>query len=138
LIVPKAYWAAISGATGIVYFNWDYFKADPAKLAAATQAFAELKQLNSVIFAANVDSQVTAPSGIGAIARSLKDSVYILAANPVSTPVQGMFLAPELKAGAQISVMFENRTITSQAGGFTDSFSGVSRHVYVVKRRSIN
>ena len=25
LIVPKAYWAAISGATGIVYFDWDTF-----------------------------------------------------------------------------------------------------------------
>ena len=132
LIVPKAYWAAISGATGIIYFNWDYFKADPPKLAAATQAFSELKQLNNVIFAANVNSQVTAPPGIGAIARSLNGAVYILAANPTSTLVQGTFLDPGLQAGTQIQVMFENRTITAQAGGFTDSFSGVSRHVYVV------
>jgi hypothetical protein len=29
-------------------------------------------------------------------------------------------------------VLFENRTITAAAGGFTDTFSGVSRHVYVV------
>jgi hypothetical protein len=132
LIVPKAYWAAISGATGIVYFNWDSFKADATKLGAATQAFSELKQLNNVIFAANVNSQVTAPPGIGAIARSLNGAVYILAANPTASLVQGMFQNPGLQAGTQITVMFENRTITAQAGGFTDTFSGVSRHVYVV------
>jgi hypothetical protein len=132
LIVPKAYWATISGATGIIYFDWDYFKADPTKLAAATQAFSELKQLNNVLFAANVNSQVTAPPGIGAIARSLNGAVYILAANPTASLVQGTFQSPGLQAGTQITVMFENRTITAQAGGFTDTFSGVSRHVYVV------
>jgi hypothetical protein len=84
------------------------------------------------MFATNVNSQVTAPAGIGAIARSLNGSVYILAANPTATLVQGMFLNPGLQAGTQVSVMFENRTIPAQAGGFTDSFSGVSRHVYVV------
>ncbi len=132
LIVPKAYWAAISGATGIIYYDWDYFKAAPAKLAAATQAFTELNLLNNVIFATNVDSQVTPPSGIGAIMRSLNGTTYILAANPTSTLIRGMFLDSALQAGTQISVLFENRTIIAQAGGFTDSFSGVSRHVYVL------
>ncbi len=132
LIVPKAYWAAISGATGIIYFNWDAFKADSAKLAAASQAFTELQQLNNVIFAANANSQVTPPPGIGAIARSLSGSLYIIAANPTSTVVQGTFLDSGLQAGTQISVLFENRTITAAAGGFTDTFSGISRHVYAV------
>jgi hypothetical protein len=132
LIVPKAYWAAINGATGIIYFDWDYFKADSTKLAAATQAFTELNLLNNAIFATNVTSQVTAPTGIGAMARSLNGAVYILAANPTATVVQGTFLDPALLAGTQISVLFENRIIIAQAGGFSDTFSGVSRHVYVV------
>jgi hypothetical protein len=132
LIVPKAYWAAISGATGIIYFDWNAFKADSTKLGAATQAFKELGQLNSVIFAANANSQVTPPPGIGAIARSLNGSMYIIAANPTAAVVQGTFVEPGLQAGTQVSVLFENRTITAAAGGFTDTFSGVSRHVYVV------
>jgi hypothetical protein len=28
--------------------------------------------------------------------------------------------------------MFENRTLTASAGGFTDSFAGVGRHVYAI------
>jgi hypothetical protein len=132
LIVPKAYWAAISGATGIIYFYWDTFKANPAKLSAATQAFKELGQLNNVIFAANANSQVTPPPGIGAMARSWNGSMYIIAANPTANVVQGTFLNPGLQAGTQVSVLFENRTITAAAGGFTDTFSGVSRHVYAL------
>jgi len=54
LIVPKAYWTIIKGATGILYFNWGAFKGQPAKLAAASQAFHELGQLRSAIFASDV------------------------------------------------------------------------------------
>ncbi len=132
LIVPRAYWAAISGATGIIFFNWDTFKADPTELAAATQAFTELHQLNDVIFAANINSQVNPPPGIGVMARSLDGSAYILAANPTAASVQGPFLVSGLTAGTQIPVLFENRTITADAGAFTDIFSGISRHVYVL------
>jgi len=132
LIVPKAYWAAIRGATGIFYFNWDEFKTDPAKLAAASQAFNELRQLNDVIFAANADSKMTAPAGIGAMARALKGSVYIIAANPKTESVRGRFRVPGLAAGTQVSVLFENRTIAAESGEFTDSFPGISRHTYVL------
>jgi len=79
-----------------------------------------------------VSSHVTPPPGIGAIARSQSGSVYIIAANPVASPVTGQFSMPSLQAGTQITVMFENRTITAGQGGFSDSFSGVDRHVYVI------
>ncbi|HEY3836960.1 MAG TPA: hypothetical protein VGL72_10330 [Bryobacteraceae bacterium] len=135
LIVPKAYWTVIGGATGIIYFSWEYFKANPAKLAAATQAFAELHQLNDVIFAANVDSRVTPPAGIGAMARSLNGSVHIMAVNPKPDVVQGRFRVQGLEAGTQIAVLFENRIVTAEAEGFSDTFSGVSRHVYKLPGR---
>ncbi len=56
LIVPKAYWAIIAGATGIHYFTWQIFKKDPAKLAAAQQAFGELRQLKNAIFGEKLDA----------------------------------------------------------------------------------
>jgi hypothetical protein len=133
LLVPKAYWAVIQGATGIIYFDWDAFKSDPAKMAAAAQAFGELKGLKSAIFGRNLDSIVTAPAGIGYIAREDRGTVYIAAANPTATLVQGKFAVQGLAAGAQVSVLFENRTITASAGEFSDAFAGVSRHVYAIR-----
>jgi hypothetical protein len=131
LIVPKAYWAVIKGATGIIYFTWDTFKADAAKLSASQQVFYELRQLKQVLFAQNIDVQITAPSSIGFTARSNGGSAYILAANPSSQSTPATFQMSTLKAGQQIQVMFENRTITANNGSFTDTFAGISRHVYV-------
>ena len=132
LIVPKAYWATISGATGILYFTWDAFKGAPAKLAAVTQVFAELNQLKPVIFATPIDSQVTPPDGIRVMARSLEDSQYILAANPKAATIPGTFTVSGLAAGTVVQVMFEDRTITAADGSFEDTFTGVSRHVYFI------
>lgn len=132
LIVPKAYWAIINGATGITYFTWGEFKADVSKLAAARQVFSELQQLKNVIFSQNIDAQVTATPGIGFTSRLSAGSTYILAANPQSSTVAATFRVQGLAAGQQIQVLFENRTITSAAGEFTDPFAGVSRHVYAI------
>ena len=138
LIVPKAYWAIIQGVTGIHYFDWDTFKANSAKLAAATQVFGELKSLNSAIFGTNLDTSVTATAGLGYTARydAAADSLYILSVNPAlagaSANVQANFTVKGLTAGTNVTVMFENRTIAAQTGGFTDAFTGVSRHVYLV------
>jgi hypothetical protein len=138
LIVPKAYWAIIHGVTGIHYFDWDQFKADSGKLAATTQVFGELKSLNKAIFGTNLDTLATATAGIGYTARydAAADSLYVLSVNPflggVSANVQASFTVKGLTAGQKVTVMFENRTIAAQAGGFTDAFTGVTRHVYQV------
>ena len=101
-------------------------------MAAVTQAFTELHQLNNPIFATNISSQVISPPGIGAMARSLNGTTYILSVNPTANSSQGDFLVSGLQAGTSVSVLFENRTIKAAAGRFTDSFAGVSRHVYVI------
>ena len=134
LIVPKAYWVVISGSTGIQYFHWDDFKADAGKLAAATQAFTELKGLNSAIFGHKMDTYVTPPSGIAAMSRfdPGTGTSYILSANSVAQNVQGNFTVQGLAAGQPVTVLYENRTITAGSGFFTDTFAGVSRHVYAI------
>jgi hypothetical protein len=91
LIVPKAYWVLMNGATGISYFSWNGFKAQPDKLAAAKQAFGELGALKNAIFSKNIDSQVTATAGIGRLARINGGRTYVLAVNPVTQSTQATF-----------------------------------------------
>jgi hypothetical protein len=134
LIVPKAYWAIIAGATGIHYFTWDAFNADPTKLAAAEQVFSELKGLNNAIFGSKIDALVTAPAGIATMSRfdPGTGSAYILSANSSTQNVQGNFAVQGLTAGQPVTVLYENRVLTSNAGSFSDAFAGVSRHVYSI------
>ena len=135
LIVPKAYFAVIQGATGIHYFAWDTFKADPVGLAAAKQVFSELSGLKNAIFGQKMDSLVAAPANVVAMSRfdPTTGNVYILAANGVtSNTLTGSFRVQGLAAGQTVTVLNENRTITASAGSLTDTFAGISRHVYVI------
>jgi hypothetical protein len=91
LIVPKAYWVLVNGATGISYFSWNGFKAQPDKLAAAKQVFSELGSLKDIIFGRSADALVTATAGIGRLARFNKGRMYVLAVNPVYTANSGHF-----------------------------------------------
>ena len=138
LIVPKAYWSIAAGATGLVYYRWSIFKADPNLLAASKQVFSELGQLKNVIFSQNIDNIVIPPAGVAYQAREYDGSAYILSAYSQSTPLTGRFQVSGLAAGTSIDVMFENRTLKSAAGSFTDQFAGVSRHVYVFKANRIH
>ncbi|MBY0504814.1 MAG: hypothetical protein K2X03_12945 [Bryobacteraceae bacterium] len=135
LIVPKAYWAIVNGATGIVYFNWEMFKENAPLMAAVQQGFGELRQLQNVIFSPSAEGQVSVSQGLGYMARGTGNSIYVLAVNPETYPVQGKVSMRELVAGQQVRVLFENRTITASAGEFTDTFPGPSRHVYVIDGR---
>jgi hypothetical protein len=134
LIVPKAYFAVIGGVTGIHYFEWPTFKSQPAKLASVEQVFSELKGLNAAIFGHKMDAIVTAPSGIVSMSRfdPASGSAYILSANSSSNSIPGTFMVQGLAAGTPVTVMYENRTITANAGSFSDTFAGVSRHVYAI------
>ena len=128
-IVPKAYNGIIDGVTGIFYFNWSSFSANPAAMAAASQVFSELNSLTNVIFSTPVT--VTPPTGIIATGRSYNGKTYIFAVNQNATTVAGSFSAPGLPSGTPVAVQFESRSITAGSGSFTDTFTGVSRHVYV-------
>jgi hypothetical protein len=132
LIVPKAYWSIVNGATGIIYYDWANFSANPEELAAVAQAFSELGSLQSAIFGQSV--RVTPPSGVTAVGAQSQGTTYILAVNPKAATVTGSFSVPGLAAGTTVTVQFENRSITASNGGFSDTFSGVTRHVYVFQQ----
>lgn len=131
-IVPKAYFAVTSGVTGILYFDWPTFKKEQSKLDAAGQAFTELGSLKNVVFAPKANG-VTAPSGLSYLARTYQGKTYVIAVNPTSATVSGAFAVPSLAAGTTVTVLFESRTITAASGQFTDTFNGVTRHVYRVE-----
>jgi hypothetical protein len=132
LLAPKAYWAVINGATGIIYFTWSALESDSAKLAAVQQVFGELNGLKNAVFGLDLGALVSAPPGVGYMARYNQGTTYIFAVNPTAATAQGNFTVQGLAAGQQVTVLFENRTITASAGAFSDSFQGVSRHVYSI------
>jgi hypothetical protein len=131
-IVTKAYFGFTSGGSGLLYFTWDQFDTD-GKLAAAGQAITELSSLTDAITGTDLTPQVTAPTGISYVARSAGGKTYILAVNPATTNVTGNFTYAPLTAGKTVTVDFEGRTITASKGLFADTFTGVSRHVYVIE-----
>jgi hypothetical protein len=132
LIVPKAYWAIVNGVTGIFYFSWTGFGTDTVALPQVSQVFSELTALKNVIFGAKIDNQVTAPSGITTMSRYYQGTNYILAVNPATTTITGTFSVQGLASGQTVTVLNESRTITSVAGGFSDTFTGIARHVYTI------
>jgi len=123
VIVPKAYYGTILGASGLAFFDWNSL--DAANRAADAQAIDELSQLTDAIFAD--PATVTATGGIAVMARSYQGKTYVLAVNPTSATVQATFTAPGATA---IDVKFESRSLTGN-GSFTDTFTGFSRHVYM-------
>jgi len=129
-IVPKAWFDVVSGATGIVFFDWPTFQKDDAGMAAAQQAFAELSSLSPAIFGTDASASYTGPAGVSLAARSAGGHSWLFAVNPTSATASGRFAGPDLAAGGQVTVLFENRTLAVADGGFTDTFAGVSRHVY--------
>ena len=130
-IVPKAYAVIVAGSTGLLYFTWGDFAGDAAKMAAAKQVFSELTSLKAAIFGDDATATVTAPAGVKLLARKSAGKTYVLAVNPTAATVSGDFAISTIAAGTKIDVQFESRSITSAAGKFTDTFTGVSRHVYV-------
>jgi hypothetical protein len=129
LIVPKAYWAIINGARGIIYFTWDDFK-DQGKLDEAEQAFDELSQLEEAIFGNDLGLLISVDQDIGFIGRSTDDAHYIIAVNPDTVSKEATFTSSLLND--TVTVMFESRTIDASSGSFTDTFAGRSRHVYEI------
>jgi hypothetical protein len=63
--------------------------------------------------------------------KSTDEKGYVLAVNVENRPVNSVqFTVEGLQDNAEIQVLFENRTITSGAGTYVDTFPAYGRHVY--------
>ena len=58
---------------------------------------------------------------------------YLIAQNAYNEATQATFTVQGLPAGATVEVLFENRTLKSQSGSFSDSFTPYQHHVYLLK-----
>lgn len=147
--------AIINGATAIGYFTHAWFP-EFKEFAPTPEMQAELKRLNTQL--TRLAPAILAPPSKRKIEMKLgdglngqlkvtetKDHVYIFAINmdlgpgadtakqfdPIF-PRNGMaiFQVSGLKAGTQIEVIDEDRTITAQNGKFSDEFAPLAEHVY--------
>jgi len=64
--------------------------------------------------------------------KKLADKTVIIAVNRDSKPCQAKITSPLLKAG-KVKVLFEDRTLTVEAGSLTDSFAALGVHVYEIR-----
>lgn len=54
--------------------------------------------------------------------------------DPRAVPAKATISVPDLRAGAEIEVLDENRVIRAQAGSFRDDFGPLAVHLYRVKQ----
>ncbi len=135
--MAEAYLALIHGANGIFY--WDLGHADPI-WSTLTQIADEIDSLNHVLLPPATFLDVNGSNGLcsdnsSQIENAYKEGSdgkkYILSSNLENFSDNNVqFTVSGLQAGTVITVLFENRTITAQAGYFEDDFGAYERHVY--------
>jgi hypothetical protein len=144
-IRAEVWMAIVNGATGIGYFphvwkpryNWCEIPAENQQ---------ELKRLNAqitrlapVILGPASKKQIackTTPDGrIDLAVREHQGSVYVFAVSLGRQKLRADFAMPGLERGAKIEVLDEQRSLTSEAGGFGDEFGELAVHLYRVSLR---
>jgi hypothetical protein len=156
----ETWMALIRGATEILYFTHSWVPEPYTQYAPSPKMIAELKRLNGQITRltapllsrpaeVNIGMKLFAvigdvPLGCHFKATQYKGDTYIFAQNmdmnpgkddrgrATSTPRTGnaVFTVQGLKAGTQIEVIDEDRTVTSGDGVFIDKFGGLAEHIY--------
>ena len=161
----EVWMAIIQGAKAIGYFTHKWFDPDGtanySSFAPSTEMQAELERLNDqltrlapaiVADPAGVRVQVSMSDDLLCHAKATEfgGALYIFAQNidlgkeaatlrqfdPISPRSgKGTITVEGLKAGTEIQVVDENRTIKAEAGGFTDGFGPLAEHIYRIPWR---
>ncbi len=71
--------------------------------------------------------------GIHALAKPGADRLLLVTVNAKDRPAQVRWDVPDMPAGIEVRVLFEDRTIKPTNGGFDDRFEALQRHVYVIE-----
>lgn len=139
----QAYLAVIHGAKGLMYYvgsgsggngilnkpeegNWEYLKS------LAT----ELRSMAPVFMSPDDKEAVTVAPADALLSVRLKNADgrrILLAASRSDQPIKAAMKIASLPAG-DVTVRFENRTLTSSKGEFPDEFSPYAVHVYELPR----
>jgi hypothetical protein len=142
-------WMAICrGATAIGYFthvwkpSYNQFGVPAKNRKALAKINAQITRLAPEILAAPPKQPVTLDAADGVkvdvMARATPGGITVFAVNYDERLKQTKVTVKidKLPAGTEVLVVDENRTITSQAGAFTDSFAPLAVHIYRIRSDS--
>jgi hypothetical protein len=150
--------ALIRGATEILYFTHSWFPEPYTQFAPNAEMIAEMHRLNDQITRLTGPILAEPAEGVAMIlaaadgaalkchfkATRYKGLTWIFAQNMDMNPGKdgrgraainprtgkAVFTVEGLRAGTVVTVVDENRTITADAGRFTDEFAGLAEHIY--------
>ncbi|MDP6524201.1 MAG: hypothetical protein QGI24_03870 [Kiritimatiellia bacterium] len=138
-------WMSICrGATAIGYFThiwkpgYNQFGVPEANRKALREINDQITRLTPEILGAQPKQRVSLDSGgvkVDMMARRGGKDLTVFAVNydEQLKKSEVKFMVPGLKAGAEVGVVDENRTIRSGAGSFTDSFEPLAVHIYRIE-----
>lgn len=142
--IRAAVWSSlIHGARGIVYFNHNFGgdcqtqhvlrgPCGDAVRPWVTDVNAQITRLAPVLNAPFLDNALSHGEGIDAAIKVHDGSLYVLAGSAQAREQDAVFQLPCLAgAGAAVTVLDENRTVTMANGTFSDHFAdGNAVHLY--------
>ena len=79
------------------------------------------------------DETLIVKDGIHALVKPGADRLLLVTVNAKDRPAQVRWDVPDMPAGIEVRVLFEDRTIKPTNGGFDDRFEALQRHVYVIE-----
>lgn len=141
-IRAEVWMAIINGATGIGYFphawkpTYSQCRIPEENQAELRRVNTQITELTPVILGDPVEGVACESEGelpVDVTARKGEDGTYVFAVNLLREERQAKFTVPGLAAGAEIEVLGEDRTLTADGNGFSDSFGELEVHLYRIK-----
>ena len=137
-----AYSSVISGATGILWFSYDYngimAETNPQAWAAIKQLAGEIKQLAPALLAdtsnlPDLRLKMKLPASPRAVLYPQDESLVIVAVNDTNQDVGMVEFSLAERQSSTVEVLFEDRAIKPDGSGtWTDRFGPYAVHIYRV------
>lgn len=129
------YMALVNGAKGIIYWAYGsskYYTADyPQHWLDVKKVTGEVHELTPVLLTKTVENRLLTSNGkIQSMLKKYNGDWYVLAVNSSREGCASTFKLTGIVEGANIDVKFENRSLSANASGWTDSFKPLEVHVY--------
>ena len=127
----QTYESIVAGARGIVYFEYYWAKRSQTFDFVAKQV-GELRELAPVLNDENPVRRAVTDAPVDTWVKRHDGFDYLIAVNETSRPVEANLTLQDAYELGRIDVLFEDRKVTPQGGGFTDVFDPLGVHVYKI------
>ena len=128
----QVYICAINGIRGMLF--WASYPKAPTTFPKIASLFGEIRQLVNPLISLEKAPEIQCNSpDIRFTVKKQDGYVYLITVNESKKPVQARFDLSMLGDMKSADVLFENRTVPVVQNCLTDSYGGLSRHVYRFK-----